>query len=119
MGFDDEALAPLGRSRDEFTRADNGYGQDMTRSRSFDLISLATDHLLEDDIDHTATAGAQVVAVAESLKTAWTKDRLRPLKREADKRRNNADARALSERIATYTSAEAVWRPRIPPVPAA
>jgi cation diffusion facilitator CzcD-associated flavoprotein CzcO len=35
MGFDDEALAPLGRSRDEFTRADNGYGQDMTRSRSF------------------------------------------------------------------------------------
>lgn len=143
MGLDDEALALLGRSTDEFARADltevpawatfftetdmsamvgtvytelaltvdpaytrsaipalstaiNGYGQDMTRSRSFTLISLATNHLLEDDIDHAATVGAQAVAVAESVKTARTKDRVRPLKREADKRRDNADARALS-----------------------
>ncbi len=187
MGLDDEALALLGRSRDEFARADlaeapawatfftetdmsamvgtvytelaltvdptytrsaipalstaiNGYGQDMTRSRSFNLISLATNHLLEDDIDHAATVGVQAVAVSESVKTARTKDRLRPLKREADKRRNNADARALSERIATFTATrpgccwtplpqpctpscgspcERVWRPRIPSVPAA
>ena len=190
MGLNDEALALLGRSTDEFTRADlaeapawatfftetdmsamvgtvytelaltvdptytrsaipalstaiNGYGQDMARSRSFNLISLATNHLLEDDIDHAATVGAQAVTVAESVKTARTKDRLRPLKREADKRRNNADARALSERIATFTATQAgccwagaaappqsctpscgspcerVWRPPIPPVQAA
>ena len=186
MGLDDEALALLGRSTDEFARADlaevpawatfftetdmsamvgtvytelaltvdpaytrsaipalstaiNGYDQDMTRSRSFTLISLATNHLLEDDIDHAATVGAQAVAVAESVKTVRTKDRVRPLKREADKRRDNADARALSERIATFTATrpgccwtsaapspqpctpscgspcESVWRPRIPP----
>ncbi len=190
MGRNDEALALLGRSMDEFARTDlaeapawaafftetdmsamvgtvytelalavdptctrsaipalstaiNGYGPDMTRSRSFNLISLATNHLLEDDVDHAATVGAQAVAVAEGLKTARTKGRLQPLKREADKRRNNADARALSERIATFDATEAgccwtsavpppqpcapscdspcerVWRPRIPPIPAA
>jgi hypothetical protein len=121
----------------------NGYGPDMTRSRSFNLILLATNHLLDNDIDHAATVGAQAVAVAERVKTARTKDRLRPLKREADKRRTNADARALSERIATFTATrpgcswtsaappaqpctpscgspcERVWRPQIPPVGAA
>lgn len=44
------------------------------------------------------------MAVCESVKTTRTKDRLRPLQREADKRRNNADARALSTRIATFTA---------------
>src|SRR5436305_426766 len=77
----------------------NGYGPDMTRSRSFNLIFLATNHLLDGDIDRAATVGAVAVAVAESVKTVRTKDRLRPLKREANKRRRNADARALSERI--------------------
>jgi tetratricopeptide (TPR) repeat protein len=190
MGRDDEALALLGRSRDEFARADlaeapawamfftetdlcamvgtvytelavsvnptytrsaipalamaiNGYGPDMTRSRSFNLISLATNHLLDDDVDQAATVGAQAVAVCESVKTARTKDRLQPLKREADKRRNNADARALSKRIAMFTATrpgccwtsaapppqpctpscespcQRVWRPQTPSVPAA
>jgi hypothetical protein len=121
----------------------NGYGPEMTRSRSFNLILLATNHLLDNDIDHAATVGAQAVTVAQSVKTARTKDRLRPLKREADKRRTNADARALSERIATFTATrpgcswtnaapppppctpdcgtpcQRVWRPQIPPVGAA
>jgi hypothetical protein len=190
MGLDDEALALLGRSRDEFARADltkapawakfftetdmfamvgtvytelalavdpvytrsaipalstvvNGYGPDMTRSRSFNLISLATNHLLDGDVDQAATVGAQAVAVCESVKTTRTKDRLRPLQREADKRRNNADSRALSTRIATFTATrpgccwtsatpppqpctascgspcQRVWRPPIPSVPAA
>ena len=190
MGRADQALALLGRSRDEFARVDlaqappwatfftetdmsamvgtvyselalavdpaytrsaipavstalNGYGQDMTRSRSFNLIFLATNHLLDGDIDQAATVGAQAVAVAESVKTVRTKDRLRPLKREADKRWRNADARALSERIATFTASrpgccwtssapppqpctpscgslcQRVWRPQTPSVPAA
>ncbi len=189
MGHEDEAHALLGRSSDEFARADlaeapawaafftetdmsamvgtvytelavtvdptytrsaipplstaiNGYGPDMTRSRSFNLISLATNHLLDDDVDHAATVGAQAVAVCESVRTTRTKDRLLPLKREADKRRNNADARALSKRIATFTATKAgccwtsaappqpctpscgspcerVWRPQTPSVPAA
>ncbi len=121
----------------------NDYGPDMTRSRSFTLISLATNHLLDDDIDQAHTVGAQAVTVCESVKTARAKDRMRPLKREADKRRNNADARALSQRIATFTATrpgccwtraapepqpctpdcgspcDRVWRPRIPSVPAA
>lgn len=190
MGRADQALALLGRSSDEFARADvaeappwatfftetdlsamvgtvytelavtvepsytrsaipalstalNGYGPEMTRSRSFNLIALATNHFLDDEIDHAVTVGTQAVAVCESVKTARTKDRLRPLKREADKRRNNADACALSKRIATliatrpgccWTSAapppkpcapscgspcQRVWRPQIPSVPPA
>jgi hypothetical protein len=190
MGLADEALALLGRSGDEFARADlaeappwaafftetdmsamvgtvyselalavdpaytrsaipavstalNGYGPEMTRSRSFNLIHLATNHLLEGDIDQAATVGAQAVAVCESVKTARTKGRLWPLQREADKRRLNAGARALSERIATFTATtrgccwassapppqpctpscgspcEWVWCPQIPSVPAA
>src|SRR5256714_776258 len=151
MGRDDQALALLGRSRDEFARADlakappwaafftetdmsamvgtvytelavavdpaytrsaipavstalNGYGPEMTRSRSFNLIHLATNHLLEGDIDQAATVGADRKSVCESVKTARTKGRLWPLQREADKRRLNAGARALSERIATFTA---------------
>lgn len=190
MGLDDEALARLGRSGDEFARAEvaeapawatfftetdlsamvgtvytelavtvdpaytrsaipalstaiNGYGPDMTRSRSFNLILLATNHLLDDDVDQAATVGAQAVAVCESVKTTRTKDRLQPLKREADKRRATADARALSKRIATFTATrpgccwtsaapppqpctpscgspcQRVWRPQIPSIPAA
>ena len=190
MGRADQALALLGRSSDEFARADvaeappwatfftetdlsamvgtvytelavtvdpsytrsaipalstaiDGYGPEMTRSRSFNLIMLATNHLLEDDLDHAATVGAQAVAVCQSVKTARTKDRLWPLQREADKRRHNADARALSERITTFTATrpgccwtsaapppqpctpscgppcQRVWRPQIPSVPAA
>jgi hypothetical protein len=190
MGRDDQALALLGRSRDEFARADlakappwaafftetdmsamvgtvytelavtvdpsytqsaipaldtaiNGYGPEMTRSRSFNLIALATNHLLDGEIDHAATVGTQAVAVCERVKTARTKDRLRPLQREADKRRHNADARALSERITTFTATspgccwtssappaqpctpdcgspcQRVWRPQRPAVPTA
>lgn len=164
MGLNDEALALLGRSGDEFTRADldetppwarfftetdlsamvgtvhtelavtvdqtytrwaipalstaiNDYGQDMTRSRSFTLISLAINHLLDDDIDHAAIVGAQAVALCENTKTTRTKDRLRPLKREADKRRNTPDARALSERIALFTATRpgCCWTSSAPP----
>jgi hypothetical protein len=163
MGRDDEALALLGRSSDEFARAEaeappwaaffteidmyamvgtvytelavtvdpsytrsaipalstaiDGYGPEMTRSRSFNLIMLATNHLLDDDIDHATTVGARAVAVCESVKTTRTKDRLRPLQREADKRRHNADARALSERITTFTATKAgcCWTSAAPP----
>src|SRR2546423_4004754 len=126
MGLADQALALLGRSRDEFARADlaqappwatfftetdmsamvgtvyselalavdpaytrsaipavstalNGYGQDMTRSRSFNLIFLATNHLLDGDIEQAATVGADRKSVCETGKTARTNARVWPL----------------------------------------
>lgn len=152
MGRDDQALKLLGRTRDEFARADvpnapgwakffdqtdlsamigtvhtelaqtvdvkytrfaipaltkaiDAYGEDMARSRSFNLTSLSTNHLLEGDIDHGAKVGIQAVDLAEDLKSVRTKDRMRPLQKEAERRRNNPDARDLAERIAKFTAA--------------
>jgi transcriptional regulator with XRE-family HTH domain len=86
------------------TRAIDTYGEDMARSRTFNLTSLATNHLLEGDVDHGARVGRQAVDLAEGLKSSRARDRMVPLKQEADKRRNNPDARDLAERIAKFTA---------------
>lgn len=84
------------------TDAVNAYGPDMARSRSFCLIALATNHLLDGDVDHGAVIGTQAVSAIETLKSVRTKDRLRPLKRETDKWRNHAKSRALSDFITAF-----------------
>ena len=80
------------------------YGDDMARSKAFNLAMLATNHMLEGDVDHGARVARQAVELAQQISTVRTKSRIRPLKREADKRSNNADARTLSERIAKFLS---------------
>ena len=77
---------------------------EMARSRSFCLAMLATGHLLDGDIEHSAEIGSQAIITAETLKSVRPKDRLRPLKREADKRRDNPAARALAADIATFVA---------------
>jgi tetratricopeptide (TPR) repeat protein len=84
------------------TRAIGAYGDEMARSKSFNLSMLATNHLLDGDVDHGARVGRSAVDAAESLKSARTRDRMLPLKKEADRRRNNSDARDLSDRIAKF-----------------
>ncbi|HEY4019498.1 MAG TPA: helix-turn-helix domain-containing protein [Pseudonocardiaceae bacterium] len=81
------------------TRAGAGYGEEMSRSKSFNQAALATNHLLEGDIDHGAKVGRYALEIAENLKSARVKDRMVPLKDEAEKRRNNSDARDLAERL--------------------
>ncbi|MFE2752447.1 helix-turn-helix domain-containing protein [Actinosynnema sp. NPDC059335] len=85
------------------TKAIGGYGEDMTRSRSFNLTSLSINHLLDGDIDHGARLGRQAIELSEGLKSVRTKDRMKPLQKEAEKRRNNPDARELAERLAKFT----------------
>ncbi|MFD0200078.1 MULTISPECIES: helix-turn-helix domain-containing protein [Saccharothrix] len=85
------------------TKAIGGYGEDMTRSRSFNLTSLSINHLLDGDIDHAARMGRQAIELSEGLKSVRTKDRMKPLQHEAEKRRNNPDARELAERLAKFT----------------
>ncbi|MQA62207.1 MAG: tetratricopeptide repeat protein [Actinophytocola sp.] len=87
------------------TRAIDGYGDDMARSKAFNLSALATNHLIEGDIDHGAKVGRASLDAAEGLKSARVKDRMAPLKREAEKRSNNADARELAERINAFYAA--------------
>jgi transcriptional regulator with XRE-family HTH domain len=81
------------------TRAIESYGDEYTRSKAFNLGALATNHLLDGDIDHGAKVGNGAVDLAEHLKSNRVRDRMRPLKEEADKRRNNTHARELSDNI--------------------
>jgi transcriptional regulator with XRE-family HTH domain len=87
------------------TRAVDAYGDEMARSRTFNLSALATNHLLEGDIDHGAKVGRAALDTAEGIKSARIKDRMAPMKREADKRANNAHARELAERIDDFFAA--------------
>lgn len=87
------------------TRAVDAYGEDMQRSKTFNLSALATNHLLEGDIDHGARVGRAALEAAEGLKSARVKDRMKPLREEAEKRKNNPDARDLAERLGTFFAA--------------
>jgi hypothetical protein len=90
------------------TRAIDSYGDEVARNKAFNLSSLATNHLLDGDIDHGAKVGVQAVDLAQHLKSKRVRDRLEPLREEADKRRNFADARDLADLIGRYNDANAV-----------
>ncbi|MPY79053.1 MAG: tetratricopeptide repeat protein [Actinophytocola sp.] len=87
------------------TRAIDSYGEDMARSKAFNLSALATNHLLDGDIDHGAKIGRSALESADGLKSARVKDRMEPMKLEAEKRSNNVDARELTERINAFYAA--------------
>lgn len=87
------------------SRAIEKYGDEMARSRSFNLSALAQNHLIEGDIDHGARIGQSAIEAAEHIKSERVKDRMRPMQREAEKRANIPDARDLSERLAQFFAA--------------
>jgi len=89
---------------DALTEAVDGYGPDMTRSRTLCLIMLATNHLLAGDTDRGAAIGIEAIEAAETLKSVRTKDRVRPLEREADRRRDNRECQALADYIAAFVT---------------
>ncbi len=82
-----------------------GYSPGMARSRTLSLISLATCHLLDDQVDPAVALGEQAVDRCEELTSTRTTERLRPLRNEAARRRTNPDARALVERIRAFRPA--------------
>lgn len=84
------------------TRSVNAYGEDMARSKAFNLSALATNHLLEGDIDQGVKVGSKALECAEGLKSQRVEDRMQPLKWEAQRRSNNPEARELVERITTF-----------------
>ncbi|MER7114922.1 tetratricopeptide repeat protein [Saccharomonospora azurea] len=83
-------------------RATDAYGDDMARSKTFSLSMLATNHMLEGDIDHGAKIGSKALDCAEGLKSARVKKRMEPLRQEALRRSNNSDARDLAERMTEF-----------------
>jgi transcriptional regulator with XRE-family HTH domain len=79
------------------SRAIESYGDEAARIKAFSLSALATNHILDGDIDHMRGSGNTAVDLAEHVKSKRIRDRLRPLKDEADKRRGNGQARDLTD----------------------
>lgn len=68
-------------------QAVTGYRDDMARSRTFALIALALNHLVEGDADEAAAVAAMAVTQSENILSARTKKKLEPLHAEAGRRR--------------------------------
>jgi len=87
------------------TRAVESYDDEMARSKTFMLSALATNPLLDGDLDHGSKVGGKAIDCAEGIKSERVKDRMRPLQEEAERRRNNADARDLADRLNAFYAA--------------
>ncbi|MGW4110800.1 tetratricopeptide repeat protein [Actinosynnema sp. NPDC004786] len=87
---------------DSLTAAVAGYSERMSRSRTFSLVALATNHLVDRDFDQAAEVGERALAAAGSLDSTRVADRLRPLRRLADRHPREPHARILSDRIAAF-----------------
>ncbi|WP_053716061.1 hypothetical protein [Saccharothrix sp. NRRL B-16348] len=88
---------------DSLTAAVAGYSAGMTRSRAFSLMALAANHLVDGDCDQAADVGGQALALAGAIRSTRVADRLRPLRRLADRHPGNPHARTLSARVAAFT----------------
>jgi transcriptional regulator with XRE-family HTH domain len=78
---------------------------EMARSKAFDLTALAVAHYRQGDVDHGSSVAHAALDAAGVLKSARAIDRLRPLAAEAARRSDAADARDLSERLASTVAA--------------
>ncbi len=78
------------------------YDESMSRSRTFMLTALATNHLRQGDVDHGVRIGRDALTLATGLKSRRVADRLKPLEIEAARRANNSDSRQLSQLIRQY-----------------
>ncbi len=78
------------------------YDESMTRSRTFMLTALATNHMRQGDVDHGVRIGRDALTLATGLKSRRVADRLKPLEIEAARRTNNSDSRQLSQLIRQY-----------------
>jgi len=68
-------------------QAVTGYRDDMARSRSFALIGLSLNHLLEGDADEAAVVAALAVTQSGDIVSARMRKKLEPLHAEASRRR--------------------------------
>ncbi|SHE65070.1 helix-turn-helix transcriptional regulator [Streptoalloteichus hindustanus] len=86
----------------ELTKAIEGYGSAMARSKAFNLTSLALNHVLENDVDRALVVGQQALESSDGVKSKRIGDRMKPLHKEAVARATNPHARDLADRIARF-----------------
>ncbi len=87
------------------TRAISTGGADASRSQSFRLAALAVNYLVRNEAERACEIGERAMAVSGPIRSARTRDRMRPLKQEADRLRGNQAADQLSARLTTFMSA--------------
>ncbi len=73
--------------------------QVMQRSRVFDLIALAANHLRQGDVDHGTVVAGQALDQVGALRSSRALDRLAPLRATAVTRGSSDDARVVVERV--------------------
>ncbi|MFI6096525.1 tol-pal system YbgF family protein [Lentzea sp. NPDC051213] len=86
------------------TGAIAGYSNAMARSRAFSLILLATNHLIEGDLDRAVDVGFRALVSTEDLDSARVRDQLRSLGQHARRHDFHAGARELAARTAAVTA---------------
>jgi hypothetical protein len=72
-------LGDTRRAIPALTSAIERFGPPMARSWTFCLITLASCHFQDGDLDHGQAVGAQAVTAAEGLRSERVWDRLRPM----------------------------------------
>lgn len=78
-----------------------GYGDDMARSRAFNVIALALDHLIDGDVKEGIAAGERALELSAGVESSRIKDRINPLLNRLGKF-THADARELAVRISRF-----------------
>lgn len=84
------------------TRAISSGGENASRSQSFRLAALAVNHLVQNEPELARDVGEQAIALSGPIRSARTRDRMRPLKQEAERLRGNEAADDLASRLGKF-----------------
>ncbi|WP_439664175.1 hypothetical protein ACSHWB_23640 [Lentzea sp. HUAS TT2] len=87
------------------TRAISAGGEDASRSQSFRLAALAMNYLVQNETERAREVGEQAIALSGPIRSARTRDRMRPLKQEAERLRGNEAADDLASRLGKFMTA--------------
>jgi len=88
------------------TRAVSAGGEETSRSQSFRLAALAMNHLVQNETERAREVGEQAIAVSGPIRSARTRDRMRPLKQEAERLRGNEAADDLASRLGKFMTSQ-------------
>ncbi|MCR3751667.1 transcriptional regulator [Lentzea californiensis] len=87
------------------TRAISSGGAEASRSQSFRLAALAMNYLVQNEAEQAREIGEQAIALSGSIRSARTRDRMRPLKQEAERLRGNEAADDLASSLGKFMTA--------------
>ncbi|GLZ33914.1 hypothetical protein Lesp02_61020 [Lentzea sp. NBRC 105346] len=84
------------------TKAISTAGANSSRSQSFRYAALSMSHLLTNDAEAAHDAGTSAITLSGPIRSVRTRDRMRPLKAEAERFTGSRAAGELAERLAQF-----------------